>query len=274
MPRVAIGQFDPLNSKEENLASARDRCREASEGGAVLLVLPELSLTGWPEDEDADGAGIRSLAEPLDGFLVTALSAMADEFGLTVVAGFVEVADDDDERPYNTLAIVEPGRGLIATHRKTHLYDAFGSEESKNVRPGEGELALIDLDGLKVGIINCYEIRFPERAHRLVSAGADLLTVSAAWPNGPLKEDHWNLNIRARALENTVWVAAAGTTGPDLVGRSSIVDPLGVIRASLDERSAATVVADVTVDRIEWARERLPVLAQRRSRYGTAPVAS
>lgn len=266
MPRVAIGQFEPTpDDKQQNLALARERCREARAGGAVLLVLPELALSGWADD----AAGVVALAEPLDGPLATGAAALADEFGLMLVAGFYERPDDDEPRPYNVLAIFEPGRGLIATHRKAHLYDAWGYQESSEVRAGDGELVLVDVAGLKVGIINCYEVRFPERAHRLVNAGADLLTVSAAWAKGPLKEEHWTLNLRARALENTVWVAAAGTVGPEVTGRSALVDPLGVVRAELDERSAATAVVDVSAERTEWARRVLPVLEQRRSAYGS-----
>jgi len=99
-------------------------------------------------------------------------------------------------------------------------------------------------------------------------------TVSAAWPKGPLKEDHWFLNLRARALENTVWVAGAAAVGPDVTGRSAIVDPLAVVRAELDEHSASTATVDVSAQRTQHARRALPVLEQRRAAYGdTEPAA-
>jgi predicted amidohydrolase len=115
-----------------------------------------------------------------------------------------------------------------------------------------------------VGLMTCYEVRFPECARSLVDAGADLLLLSSAWPVGPGKEEHFATMAKARALENTVYVAAAGACNPDMVGRSHILDPLGYVVAGLGN---APGVATATVDqhRLDQARQTLPVAAQRRA---------
>ncbi len=114
-----------------------------------------------------------------------------------------------------------------------------------------------------LGLLICYEIRFPELPRLLALAGAEVLLVPAAWVAGPLKEDHWTTLLRARALENTVYVAASDQVGPVFVGRSMLVDPLGVIVAGAGE-DPGLVLGEVDLERIATARDRLPLLQQRR----------
>lgn len=263
---IGVAQLRPGADVEDNLNRIRELTKRAGAAGAGLLVFPELSITGWGKDKAESAA----LAEPIDGRIVADLTTVADVTGVTLVAGFYEKSDNADSRPYNTLVAVGPGEGVVATHRKSHLYDAWGYRESDEVQSGSGVLASFSVAGVKVGMINCYEIRFPERAFALMNSGCDLLTVSAAWARGLLKEEHWFVNIKARAMENTVWVAAASLTGPDVIGHSLIVDPLGVERAHLDEISDdwASVVVDPA--RIEHAKLTLPIGEQRRKSYYTA----
>jgi predicted amidohydrolase len=205
----------------------------------------------------------------LNGEAVDRLAQLSTDLGLTIISGLYERGDSS--RPFNTVVAVSPHQGVVAKHRKTHLFDAWGYRESDEVSFGNGAVSAFHLsDGFTIGLVNCYEIRFPERAYSLALAGADLIAVSAAWPRGPHREDHWTLNIRARAIENTVWVAAAGASGPDLVGRSTIADPLGVVRAQLAE-NAGIAIQEIDLARIQQARESLPVLQQRRERY-VSPV--
>jgi Predicted amidohydrolase len=117
-----------------------------------------------------------------------------------------------------------------------------------------------------VGLINCYDIRFPELARHLVQEGAELLAVSAAWVAGPQKEDHWLTLARARAIENTVWLAAAGTISEGCIGRSVVVDPLGLVVADLGTEPVAIAVVDISRDRTDEVREILPALDNRRIR--------
>lgn len=266
--RISVGQFEPVQEFESNLRHVKRCAEQAAEQSARLLVLPELSLSGWGTPSE-----VAAMAQPLDGYSVGKLAAVADKFDLAIVSGLYE-RRQESERPYNTLVAVAPGRGLVATHRKTHLFDAWGYKESDEVGAGDGALDMFTVgDGVTVGLINCYEVRFPERAYALALAGVDLISVSAAWPRGPHREDHWTLNLRARAVENTIWVAGASALGADVIGRSTIVDPLGVLRCQLTEDPAVAVV-DLDLDRTTKARAALPVLQQRRERYACPVTAT
>ena len=144
--------------------------------------------------------------------------------------------------------------------------------ESDDVAPGD-ELVIASLAGLRVGFMTCYDIRFPELARALAAGGADLLVLPAAWAAGPFKEEHWVTLIRARAIENTIWVAAAGqvpdpaeppTRAPTGIGRSMLVDPMGVVKLDLGPAEGLGV-GDVEVEQTARVRSVLPCLANRRA---------
>jgi predicted amidohydrolase len=182
-----------------------------------------------------------------------------------VVAGLVE-RTDERHRFANTLVAVAPSGDLVAVYRKQHLYDAFGSRESDWVVPGEiVEPQLFEVDALRVGLQTCYDLRFPEVTRLLADAGADLVAIPAEWVRGPLKEHHWSTLLQARAIENTLYVAAADHTPPVGVGASAIIDPMGVTIAGLAE-TTGIAVAEVSRERIERVREVNPALALRRYR--------
>ncbi len=158
---------------------------------------------------------------------------------------------------------------VAATYRKTYLYDSFGYRESDRLLAGTGEPQVVSCEGLAVGLMTCYDLRFPEFGRALVDNGAEVIVVPAAWVRGPLKEDHWVTLLRARAMENTVYVAAAAQTGRSYCGRSMIVDPMGTAVAALgDEEAVAT--ADLEKQRVTEVRLRNPSLANRRSDLATA----
>lgn len=136
-------------------------------------------------------------------------------------------------------------------------------KESTNVTPGTEIPPLLEIAGLRVGLMTCYDVRFPEMARRLALDGADLLVLPAAWVRGPLKEMHWEVLVTARALENTCYVAATGECGERNIGCSMVVDPLGVVTARAGE-GPALVFADIDPERLAHARRVLPVLANRR----------
>ncbi|WP_368680756.1 carbon-nitrogen hydrolase family protein (plasmid) [Rhodococcus opacus] len=260
---VGVGQLQPTSDRGHNLERIEQLTRQAAAAGTDLLIFPELAVTGW----GSDPREIPGLAEPIDGPSVQRLARLADETGVTVVCGLYEIGDDASGRPYNTQVAVAPDNGVIASHRKVHLYDAWGYRESDEVQPGAGELATLTVNGIQVGLMNCYEVRFPERAYALVDAGCDVLAVSAAWARGPLKEEHWQLNVRARAVENTVWIAAASLAGPDVIGRSLISDPLGVARVQLDESAERWAAVEADPERMAHAQRALPIRKQRSQYY-------
>ncbi|TFB57351.1 carbon-nitrogen hydrolase family protein [Cryobacterium sp. TMT2-17-1] len=256
---VAVAQFAPGREPAVNLAAMRALAETAVGRGARLVVFPEYSSFFEP----VLGPSFAAAAEPVDGPFVAALAALAVELGVHVVAGMLE-ATDDPSRFFNTLVAVDPAGELVAKYRKLHLYDAFGDRESDWVRPGAvEEPETFEVAGLRVGLQTCYDIRFPEVTRRLVDAGAELVLVPAEWVRGPLKEQHWRTLLTARALENTVYVAAADHAPPVGVGNSMVVDPMGVELVTIGE-TTDVAVAWVLSERLTAVRARNPSLALRR----------
>jgi predicted amidohydrolase len=256
--KVAVAQFSAGKDKVANLRSIAGLAAQAAAAGAQVAVFPEAAMRDFGARTD----DIASDAEPTDGLFVTGLARLATKHGLTLVAGMFE-AIPGDHRIHNTLVVVDPHRGLTTTYRKRHLYDAFGDQESARIKAGEEDPPLIELDGFSVALAICYDIRFPAFIGRLADRGADLLLLPSAWVAGPLKEAHWNVLARARAIDNTMYVAAAGQTGSAYCGQSVIVDPLGVVVAGLGETEGVGV-AEISQERLHHARARLPLVAQRR----------
>ncbi len=222
-----------------------------------LVVLPEATM----HDFGSTDHDLAAVAEPLDGPFVSMLAGEAARLGATVVAGMFERVDDG--LPFNTLVVLGPDGSLRTTYRKIHLYDSFGYKESERLLPGEVEPVVVDVDGRPVGLMTCYDLRFPELARALVDAGAETVVVPAAWVAGDHKLEHWRTLLRARAIENTVHVVAAAQGGERYTGHSLVADPWGsiVVEAGSD---AQILRADVLADDVARARDVNPSLANRR----------
>jgi predicted amidohydrolase len=258
---VAVAQFAPGEDRVHNRDVVAGLIAVAAGRGARLVVLPEYSSYFT----DPLGPSFARNAEPLDGEFVGAVARACREHGVTVVAGLVE-RTGERHRFANTLVAVDPAGDVVATYRKQHLYDAFGARESEWVVAGGLEAPqLFEVDGLRVGLQTCYDLRFPEVSRRLADAGAELVAVPAEWVRGPLKEHHWTTLLTARAIENTFYVAAADQVPPLAIGRSAIVDPMGVTVAALGE-TTGIAVGEVSRDRVREVRERNPALRLRRYR--------
>ena len=254
--RVAAIQFAATTDVGDNLAMIGGLIEPVSD--ADLVVLPEAAMHDFGKPDLPLGP----VAQDVDGPFVATLAAHARALRATIVAGMFE-RSADERRPYNTLVALGPDGDLLGTYRKVHLYDSFGYRESDRLLPGDPDPVTLKVGDLVVGLMTCYDLRFPEYARLLVDAGADALAVPAAWVRGPLKEDHWETLLRARAIENTAYVIAAAQTGAAYSGSSMVVDPMGVAVARLgDETGVAT--ADLTLDRLREVRHRNPSLANRR----------
>ncbi len=260
--RIALAQLPVSPDPGVNLRRVREALARASADGADLAVFPEATQARF-------GSDLQLVAEPLDGPFGAGLAAAARETGTGLVAGVFEPAPDG--RVYNTAVTYDSSGTRVAAYRKIHLFDSLGETESKVVAPGS-EPVLADLDGLRVGLLTCYDIRFPELARDLVARGADLLAVPAAWAAGLFKEEHWVTLVRARAIENTVWVAAAGqvpdpesppTRAPTGIGRSLLVDPMGTVRLDLGPFPGIGT-GEVDTAFTARVRDRLPALEHRR----------
>ncbi|WP_111719323.1 carbon-nitrogen hydrolase family protein [Homoserinimonas sp. OAct 916] len=261
---VAVAQFAPGPDTTANLDQVTQLATAAALRGAALVVFPE--YTSYFNDPMGDD--FKRNAQPLDGPFVDALTALARRLDIHIVAGLLEATDDD--RRFANTAIAVDGTGLLATYRKLHLYDAFGQKESDWVLAGEiAEPETFRVGEMTVGMQTCYDLRFPEVSRRLVDAGADLFVVPSEWVRGPLKEAHWRTLVTARALENTVYIAASDQAPPIGVGNSLIVDPMGVCLASIGE-AAGVAVAWVDQRRIAEVRRKNPALTLRRFRVEPA----
>ena len=256
--RVASVQFSATTDVVGNLESIAPLVREAGRQGAELIVLPEASMYDFGRADLPLGRE----AQPVDGPFGATVAELAREVGALVVAGMFERSDDPN-RPFNTLIAFSPAGDLVATYRKTYLYDSFGYRESDRLTAGDGSPVTIKTNELTLGLMTCYDLRFPEFGRLLVDSDAEALVVPAAWVRGPQKEDHWATLLRARAIENTCYVIAAGQTGPTYVGCSMVVDPMGVRLGSIGAETGV-VLADVSAERLAEVRRTNPSLENRR----------
>ena len=256
--RVASVQFSATTDVVGNLESIAPLVREAGRQGAELIVLPEASMYDFGRADLPLGRE----AQPVDGPFGATVAELAREVGALVVAGMFERSDEPN-RPFNTLVAFGPAGDLVATYRKTYLYDSFGYRESDRLTAGDGSPVTIKTNELTLGLMTCYDLRFPEFGRLLVDSDAEALVVPAAWVRGPQKEDHWATLLRARAIENTCYVIAAGQTGPTYVGCSMVVDPMGVRLGSIGAE-AGIVMADVSAERLADVRRTNPSLENRR----------
>lgn len=253
---VAVGQFAVTPDWEANAQQCISLMGQAANKGASLLVLPEALLARDVNDPDLS---VKS-AQPLNGGFLQCLLEESARNRLTTI--FTIHVPSTQGRAVNTLVVLREG-AIVETYAKLHLYDAFSIQESRLVDPGTQIPPLIDVDGIKLGLMTCYDLRFPEMALNLALAGAEVLVLPAAWVRGALKEHHWATLLTARALDTTCYVVAAGECGNKNIGQSRIIDPLGVTVAAAAE-APTLVMAEIDPGRIALARGQLPVLRNRR----------
>jgi predicted amidohydrolase len=258
--RIAVAQILSGTNPTDNLQLVRGYSERAADAGAKLVVFPEATMCRF-------GVPLAPIAEPVDGPWADGVRRIATEVGITVIAGMFAPADDG--RVTNTLIAAGPGtpNDPDTHYHKIHLYDAFGFTESRTVAPGR-EPVVITVDGVGVGLTTCYDIRFPELFTTLARRGAQLITVSASWASGRGKLEQWTLLARARALDSTSYIAAAGqanpgeplaSSAPTGVGGSMVVSPFGDVVASAGA-DPQLLLADIDLDRVVSARDTIAVL--------------
>jgi predicted amidohydrolase len=257
--RIALAQIVSGTEPGANLGLVEEHTKRAADTGAQLVLFPEATMCRF-------GVPLAPIAEPLDGAWASGVRAIAERAGIVVVAGMFVPADDG--RVTNTL--IATGPGVEAHYDKIYLYDAFGFAESKTVAPGH-EPVVITVDGVRVGLTLCYDIRFPELYIELAQRGAQLITVHASWGSGPGKLEQWTLLARARAIDTTAVVAAVdqaypgdkiAAVGPTGVGGTVVASALGEVLASAGA-DPQLLVADVDLDAAQKARDTIAVLRNR-----------
>jgi deaminated glutathione amidase len=262
--RVAAIQLTSTPDKERNIVAAGDLVKAAAGAGAELIALPELFNLWGSARELRDGA------ESLDGPTITWARGLAQDRGIWLLAGSITERIDGADKHANTSCLVAPDGEIVATDRKIHLFDVnvegFAYQESATVIPGE-EIVVVDAGPLRIGMSICYDLRFPEEFRIQALRGANVVTLPSAF-TAPTGKDHWEPLLRARAIENQVFVIAPdqrGASTPKLHwhGRSMIVDPWGVVLAQAPD-SECFITADLDLDAQADVRERVPSLANRR----------
>ena len=261
--RAAAVQLNSTEDKERNLARADRLTRAAAEAGAELVVLPEkFNVLGTHE---AYLAG----AETLEGPTISWARGLARELGIDLVAGSIVERREGHEKLGNTSVHVGPDGGLRGVYRKIHMFDVtVGGKEYRESASQEGgdEVVTSEAEGARLGLSVCYDLRFPELFRILAIGGARVITLPAAFTKVTGRA-HWDVLIRARAIENQAFVVAADQIGrhpPDneSFGGSQIVDPWGeVLARAADEE--CFVMADLDLSRQDEVRETLPSLANR-----------
>ena len=263
--RVACVQMTSGPDKAANLERAELLVGRAAATGADIVVLPEK----WNAIGSADV--LHAAAEPLDGGeSVEALRAWAVRLGVAIVGGSITERREGRAKLSNTSVVIERDGEIVGVYRKIHLFDVdvggHAYRESDAEEPGD-EAVVASAAGWPLGLTVCYDLRFPELYRELAVAGARLVTVPSNFTLYTGK-DHWELLLRARAVENQVYVAAAAQAGEPVPGRPSygrslVADPWGVVVAQAADEEAV-VVADLDASRIDDVRARLPSLAHRR----------
>jgi predicted amidohydrolase len=262
--RVAAVQLNSNGDKARNLAAAERLVRAAAADGAELVALPEK----W--NLLASGEEMAAGAEALDGPSLGAARLWARDLGIHLLAGSIAERGEDGGKAFNTSVLIGPDGSDIASYRKLHMFDVEAGgvayRESEHEQAGE-EIVSAAVDGLELGLTICYDLRFPELYRILAVRGARLIAVPSAF-TAATGRDHWQVLLRARAIENQAFVVAPNQVGEapphySSYGHSAIVDPWGVVLAIAPDEECF-VAAELDLGAQERTREQLPSLANRR----------
>lgn len=258
---VAASQVDSGKNKEENISNALSFVDKAAERGVDLVAFPEmLSFMGKESNYTA-------IAEPIPGPITQQLSEKAIEHGMYVHAGSILETIEHEDRVYNTSVLIDDTGDIIAKYKKTHLFDIeidgeVEYQESANVAPGD-QIVTAETDLTTFGLSICYDLRFPEYYRALTRAGAKVIFVPAAFTLQTGK-DHWQPLLRARAIENQVYVIAPGQIGDKedslhTYGKSMVIDPWGNVISQASDREEI-ITASIDLDYLDEVRTNLPCL--------------
>lgn len=259
--KAAIVQFRASTDKEENLGRILSYARRAARRGAALCAFPEFMMFYTGPGQTA--RQLASLAEAAGGNFVTSIAQCAKDNGIQIVGSFYEKSRKKD-RVYDTAFIAGRDGRIISKYRKIHLYDALGFRESDKMAPGSRIERPADTAVGKVGMMVCYDLRFPEMSRALASSGSQVLIAPSAWVRGRMKEEHWVTMNRARAIENGCYVLAPDQVGNIYCGRSLAVDPFGKVLLDLKKREGIGMV-EIDAEKIRETRKSLPLLKNRRT---------
>jgi len=261
MTKVALIQFKADVDKYKNLKKIIKYIGQAAKRGAKLCAFPEFMMCYTPSSQSAKD--LTKLAETITGEFVSTISKTAKQNSIQVIGTIYEKSPKIN-RVYDTSFLINENGKVLSKYRKIHLYDALGIKESKKFHPGSQISKPIKTTLGTIGMMICYDLRFPEMSRTLASAGSEFLVVPSAWIKGEMKEEHWIAINRTRAIENGCYVVAPDQVGNIYCGRSLVVDPYGKILLDMKKKEGIGIV-DVSLERIKQIRKNLPLLKNRRT---------
>jgi deaminated glutathione amidase len=261
MTRIALAQIKSSTEKAVNLKLALEVIKEAKAKGACMVAFPEFLMAFSPGNQSPEQ--LTELAEVIDGPFVMSLAEAARIHGMHVLATIYEQSNMPN-RVYDTALWIDDHGRTAAVYRKLHLYDALGFKESDKFAAGKELTPPFQTDLGQIGLMICYDLRFPELSRCLTLMGAELLVAPSGWVEGNFKVEHWQTMVRARALENGCYVIAPDQVANIYIGRSMVVDPFGRIVVDLGESQGLETV-DLDLAMVAEVREKLPLLKNRRS---------
>ena len=270
---VAIVQMRSSEDKRENLKLSLDFVKEAARKKASLICFPEFQMAFSPRNQSVKK--LTKIAETIDqsNFILT-LGESARRNRINIIATIYEKNTKNnssrsginqfDNRVYDTAVIINSNGAICSVYRKVHMYDALGFRESAKMIAGNAIEKPVKTSVGNLGLMICYDVRFPEVSRILAINGADILAVPSAWVHGIMKEEHWQTILKARAIENGSYVAAPDQVGRIFSGRSMVVDPFGIVILDMGNREGMEII-EIDKSRIQNARESLPLLKNRRT---------
>lgn len=282
MVKVSIVQMKSSPYKEENLAFSLEQIEQSARKEAKIVCFPEFQMSFSPSSQSSKE--LFSISESLNGNFVEQLKKSARENNIFIVGSIYEHVNlisantkqkrekkKDKEgkinknsyRVYDTVVLINEQGKLISYYRKLHLYDALGFKESTKLLAGSKLFSPVISPLGKLGTLVCYDLRFPELSRILAIKGSNALIAPSGWVQGTMKEDHWLIMCRARAIENGVYLIAPNQIGNIFCGRSLVVDPFGVVVMDMGNTEGFEIV-DLDLSRIDVIRKSLPLLKNRR----------
>jgi deaminated glutathione amidase len=275
---VAIVQMKSSENKDENLKFSLEQIREARRKKAQIICFPEFQMAFSPSSQSTKE--LFSISELVDGDFITELRKSAKENDIHIIGTIYERSTTDSgefAKPSNnndsfdnqycvhdTAVFINNSGILVSCYRKLHLYNALGFQESKKLLAGNKLFSPVDSPLGKLGVLVCYDLRFPELGRLLAIEGSNALVAPSGWVQGTMKEDHWLTMCKARSIENGVYLIAPNQVGNIFCGHSLIVDPFGIVILDMGTREGVEII-DLDLGRIDLVRNDLPLLKNRRA---------
>ena len=259
--KAAVVQFKASTNKETNLKKIVSYIEKAASKNATLCAFPEFMM--FYTNSSQTPKQLATLSETINGNFVNTIAKAAKENRIQVVGSFYEKSRKKD-RVYDTSFVIDKTGKVISSYRKIHLYDALGFRESDKMASGSKIAKPVKTTIGKVGMMICYDLRFPEMSRSLAAAGSEVLVAPSAWVKGNMKEEHWITINKTRAIENGCYVIAPDQVGNIYCGRSLVVDPYGKVLLDMKKKQGIGYV-NIDLKKVKQTRKVLPLLKNRRT---------